>query len=88
MDKLLTGTGALLREEVGHLAQRFLADEISWDAFIMSAPEGTDDEEIAELIDLIEHEPKVGGLFGVSEGEHSRHMDRVCELANVLARSA
>ena len=58
---------------------------MSWTDFMLAAPEDTEDEEVAELIDLIEHEPKRGGFLGASPEEHDRHMARIRELASSIS---
>ena len=52
------------RINVGRLAELYLAGRMSFADFMQAAPEDSQDEEIAELIDLIEHEPQRGGFLG------------------------
>lgn len=40
-------------------------------------PEEDIDDDIDALLDLIEHEPKMGGLFGVSHAKHSEYISKV-----------
>ena len=70
---------------VGRLAEQYLAGRLSFDDFMLAAPEDPEDEEVAELIDLIEHEPKRGGFLGASPEDHDRHMARVRELARSIS---
>jgi hypothetical protein len=70
---------------VGRLAELYLAGRISFADFIQAAPQYPEDEEIAELIDLIEHEPKRGGFLGASPEEHNRHRTRIRELARSIS---
>jgi hypothetical protein len=70
---------------VGRLAELYLAGRISFADFIQAAPEDPEDGEVAELIDLIEHEPKRGGFLGASPEEHDRHMVRIRELARSIS---
>jgi hypothetical protein len=70
---------------VGRLAEDDLAGRLSFDDFMRAVPEDPDDEDVAELIDLIEHEPKRGGWFGASPEEHDRHMARIRELARSIS---
>ena len=70
---------------VGRLAEEYLAGRLSYEAFIDAVPEDPDDEDVAELIDLIVHEPKRGGWFGASPDEHDRHMARIRELARSIS---
>jgi hypothetical protein len=70
---------------VGRLAEEYLAGRVSFADFMQAAPEDLEDEEVAELIDLIEHEPKRCGFLGVSAEEHDRHMARIRELARSIS---
>jgi hypothetical protein len=67
------------------LAELYLAGRLSFQEFMHAAPEDTEDEDVAELIDLIEHEPKRGGFLGASPQEHARHMARIRELARSIS---
>jgi hypothetical protein len=73
------------RTNVGRLAELYLAGQVSFQEFMQAAPEEPDDEDIAELIDLIVHEPKRGGFLGASRQEHDRHMARIRELARSIS---
>jgi hypothetical protein len=73
------------RTKVGHLAELYLAGQLSFQEFMLAAPEDPEDEDIAELIDLIEHEPQRGGFLGASHEEHDRHMARIRELASSIS---
>lgn len=55
-----------------------------WD-FINALPsEHHLDELVAELVDLIGHEPKVGGFLGISAKEHARYMAKVHKIIALL----
>lgn len=71
--------------DLGRLAEEYLAGQVSFGDFMQAAPEDPEDEEVAELIDLIEHEPKRGGFLGVSPKEYERHMARIRELARSIS---
>ena len=73
------------RINIGRLAELYLAGRMSWTDFMLAAPENTEDEEVAELIDLIEHEPKRGGVFGARPEQHDQHMERIRELASSIS---
>ncbi len=47
-------------------------------------PEMDEDELIDELVDLIEHEPKAGGLFGVTKKEHEKYMEQISTIIEKL----
>ena len=59
---------------------------MSFADFMRTAPEDPEDEDVAELIDLIEHEPKRGGFLGASPEERDGHMERIRELAHSISR--
>jgi hypothetical protein len=42
------------------------------------------DPDVKKLLDLVEHEPAVGGLFGVSESEHRQYMAHIHEIITRL----
>ena len=60
---------------------------LSLEGFFELLPEAQPDEEVAELVDLIEHEPQRGGLLGASAAQHERHMQRIRELIRLLRDS-
>jgi len=80
------GVGMVERVKIGQLAELYLAGRVSFADFIRGVPEEPQDEEVAELIDLIEHEPKRGDFLGASPEEHDRHMERIRELARSISR--
>lgn len=45
---------------------------------------GSRDKEIQELVDLIEHEPKVGGFLGIDAVEWGQYQSAVAELIIAL----
>jgi hypothetical protein len=73
------------RTNVGRLAELYLAGQMSFADFIQAAPEDPQDEEVAELIDLIEHEPKRAGFLGIRPEKHDQHMERIRELARSIS---
>lgn len=77
-----------LRRDVARLAKKYRAGELSFEEFFAAMPDGyEEDENIADLVDLIEHESKKGGLSGVSEKEHARHVAQIEELIQRLSSS-
>jgi hypothetical protein len=78
------GRVALERRTVGRWAEQYLAGQLSFKDFMTVVPEEPADEDVAELIDLIEHEPKKGGIFGVRAKEHDRYMARIRQLVQSL----
>ena len=65
------------------LAQRLFNGSLTYIEFIDKYP-STNDEEIKELFDLIEHEPKKSGLLGLSEYEHNNYILRINSLIKKL----
>ncbi len=76
-----------VRPAVADLARRYRAGELAYEQFLRLLPRGADrqDDEIAELLDLIVHEPKRGGLCGASDEECGRIAGRMDELIAKLA---
>lgn len=64
-------------------ARAYLEKRISWNTF-MEEFAGSRDKEIQELVDLIEHEPKVGGFLGIDAVEWGQYQSAVAELIIAL----
>lgn len=78
------GRAAFERRRVAELAARYLSGQLAGRDFLLSAPDEPVSEEVCELIDLIEHEPKKGGFFGITAQEHDRYMARIRRLVDAL----
>ena len=67
---------------IADLAEAYLAGQLSWNSFMESAPRPTEAMCGAadELLYEIEHEPKVGGLFGISTGQAQQRLNKLREL--------
>jgi len=72
--------------DVVALARRYLAGELTFEQFCLSAPEGPSDEDVAEILDLIEHEPKVGGFLGISKAAHAEHLAKIHQAIQRVER--
>jgi len=72
------------RREIAHWVQQYLSGALSYGRLCELMPGDTDDEDVAELLYLIEHEPKQGGFMGAGPEEYARHMGRVRELVRLL----
>lgn len=76
-----------MRNQVAELANNLYSGAISYKQFVDSIPdEAWDDEETAELIDMITHEPKVGGFLGVSKAEGEKNRNQILALIAKLQR--
>jgi hypothetical protein len=73
------------RREIAHWVQLFLAGDLSFERFFQLVPDDTEDEEVAELLDLVVHQPKEGGFMGAGPEEYRRHMQRIRDLVDLLA---
>ena len=67
-------------------AARALADgRLTWDDFLAEFGDVADPK-IAELVDLIEHEPAVGGFWGVSPLQYRAYRAVIERLVAALER--
>ena len=73
--------------EVAHWAQQYFAGGLSFEQFFDLGAEETEDEDVAELLDLIEHEPQHGGILGARPADHDRHMGRIQELIRLWLKN-
>ncbi|NDK54286.1 hypothetical protein [Pontibacter fetidus] len=61
-------------------AKEFIAGKIDYKQLNDNFPDDTNDKEINELFDLIEHQPKLGGFLGVSQetyDQYNQNIDRI-----------
>jgi hypothetical protein len=65
------------------LAEQYYKGSLTFTEFIKKYPD-SDDFDVNELFDLIEHEPKKGGLFGATELEHFNYNRRINNLIDKL----
>jgi len=77
-----------LRINIAALARRLYAKEVTFSEFMEGAPEQDEDELIDELVDLIIHEPKKGGIFGMKESEHKEYLNEVFQVIEKLENEA
>lgn len=68
------------------LGRQLLAGEIPYEEFVNQFPEDKSDDEIEELLSLIEHQPKPGGLFGVSKNEYMFYQQKIWGVIEKLER--
>ncbi len=73
-----------IRRQIALVASDFYSGKISFKEFMSSVPDCESDEDACELIDLIEHEPKIGGILGISKEEHAQYMTRIFKLIEKL----
>ena len=75
-----------LRKKIANLARSLYAKEITFDEFLHEVPDQDHDDLIDELVDLIEHEPKKGGLLGVSDEEHEKYVNNIFGIIKQLEK--
>lgn len=73
-----------IRSEAAQAARRLLSKEIDFSQFLREFPDEDIDDDIDKLLDQLEHEPKVSGLFGVSEETRHAHLRRTWKLIELL----
>ncbi len=71
------------RRHAAAAARAYLEKRISWDTFMEEFSDSSD-ETIQELVDLIEHEPKVGGFFGANAVEWGYYQSALAEVIVLL----
>jgi hypothetical protein len=71
------------RQAAAVLARKFRAGSVTYDEF-MDAFYDAADPHIAELVDLLEHEPARGGLLGASERDWQEHQRQIEQAITVL----
>ena len=64
-----------LRRQIARQARKPYKNEIRYDEFLVGVPQ--QDQLIDELVDLIEHEPKKGGFFGVNKNKHAEYVSDI-----------
>lgn len=71
------------RHHAAAFARAYLEKKISWDTFMEEFSDSSD-ETIQELVDLIEHEPKIGGFFGANAVEWGHYQSALAEVIVLL----
>jgi hypothetical protein len=83
----MTNLSPHVRHRVASLAAALYRQEIDYRSFLSALPSIDDrqDDAVAELLDLIEHEPARGRVLGLSAHEHEAYLAdiqrRIAELA-------
>jgi predicted house-cleaning noncanonical NTP pyrophosphatase (MazG superfamily) len=78
---------SVTRKQVADLVTKYLDGHINYREFLDKLPEeveSTADEQVYELLDLLEHEPAVGRVLGLSKQEHLLYRERIRGLVNQL----
>ena len=52
------------RRQIADWAEQYLGGDLSFQRFFELLPEFQEDKDVAELVDLVEHEPQRGGRWG------------------------
>jgi hypothetical protein len=76
-----------VRRQVAALARDLYAGAITFEQFMSKVQDAAEcpDKDVRNLIDLVEHEPTVGGLLGVNKAEHQQYMESVFALIDELS---
>ncbi|HKO59988.1 MAG TPA: hypothetical protein VJV03_02415 [Pyrinomonadaceae bacterium] len=73
----------LQRRRAAEDTRAYLAGKLSWEQFIDMFSYSEDDL-IAHLVDLIEHEPKRGGFLGVNEKQWAQYQSQLSSAIAAL----
>ena len=73
----------LQRQSAVEHARAYLSGKQSWEQFIDLFADN-EDELIAVLVDLIEHEPKRGGFLGVNEKQWAQYQSQLSSAIAAL----
>lgn len=79
-----------LRKTVARLALELQAGRMDFRSFLSALPrevESTADSQVAELLDLLEHQPAAGRLSGLSKRRMAEYQGRVSALIDSLQGS-
>jgi len=74
------------RKRAAALGRAYQEKKIAWQQFMDETADFRDDDLIEELIDLIEHEPKRGGLMGASEKEWFEYQRAIWDTIATLEK--
>ena len=61
------------------VARKIMSGQIQYRAFLDEFPIDSPDKEVQHLYGLIEHQPKVGGLFGISRLKHEEYVMKISD---------
>jgi hypothetical protein len=75
-----------VRKLASNLGRLIQDGRISYDQFVDDYPFNTGDDEIDKLFDLIEHQPKPGGLFGVRQATYDNYLKEIENLIELLEK--
>lgn len=65
------------RQLAAYVARRIMSGQIQYRQFLDEFPLDSQDPDVGHLHDLIEHEPKKGGTFGVSRTKHNKYIAQI-----------
>ncbi len=65
------------RHLAASVARMIMSGRIQYRAFLDEFPIDSPDPEIQSLHSLIEHQPKLGGLFGIDRSKHEEYVEKV-----------
>ena len=72
------------RHLAASVGRRIMSGQIQYRAFLDEFPIDSRDPDVQHLYSLIEHQPKVGGLFGISRSKHEEYVMKISDaIANL-----
>jgi hypothetical protein len=75
-----------IRNLASNLGRLIQEGQINYDKFVDDYPFNTGDDDIDKLFNLIEHQPKLGGLFGVSKITYENYIKEILNLIELLEK--
>lgn len=82
------GLNLNIRRQIAALARGFYAGQIDYRTFLDRLPveaDETEDEEVGELLDMIEHQPAKSRFWGLPPRQHADYLARVQLLIQRLS---
>ena len=74
------------RHLAAKLSRQLFTNKIAFNQFVDDFPDDTNDADIDKLFDLIEHQPKLGGLFGVNQTHYDNYYADILKLIEKLEK--
>jgi hypothetical protein len=84
----LTKQVIVYRKNIACLAKDVVAGKITFYNFLGQVNEEYADEDVDELVDLLTHAPKLGGLFGINKNEYDKYYSEIDKVIDKLLQTA